>query len=96
MLLPALLRTAQGAHRAILGGWLQDLHTDSVVPLTAVKHEATTILSSSMGAIAQCDNDIGHPTLIQNRIETGKGLPVKKAPFSMPGGSLVRKSCKTS
>ena len=84
MVLSAQLSPEQTARREHLQRLLQELNIDSVGAPDAVKHDVIEIVSRRVDAFALDDNDIGHTTLVEHRIETGNSIRFRQGARPIP------------
>ena len=78
MVLSPKLSAVLIARRERLQLLLEELNVDSVVATDAVNHNVIAIVSRRVDAFALDDNDIGHTTFVEHRIETRTSSPFRE------------------
>ena len=84
MVLSAQLSPEQIALRERLQRLLQELNIDSVVAPDAVKHDVIEIVSRRVDAFTVDDNDTGHRTLVEYRIEPWNCISFRQRARQIP------------
>ena len=92
-MLSAQLSPEQITGREPLHCLLQELNIESIAATDAITHEGFAIVSRGLDAVALNDTDIGHPTLVDHRIETEQNSFPRESSTNLPVESLKTRSC---
>ena len=84
MAVPTRLADEQERTREKLCKVLAELKIDLISVSDAIRHQLVSVLARRLDALAVDDDDVGHTTLIEHRIETGNSLPFRQRARPVP------------
>ena len=84
MAVPTRLPDEQERRREKLCKMLAELKIDLISVSDAIRHQLVSVLARRLDAFAVDDDDVGHTTLIEHRIETGNSLPFRQRARPVP------------
>ena len=84
MAVPTRLPDEQALRREKLCKVLAELKINLISVSDSIRHQLLSVLARRLDVFAVDDDDVGHTTLIEHRIETGTSLPLSQRARLVP------------